>query len=209
MAKQTSIDRRSQAAAIREQQRRAERRRSLLIIGAAVLVVLAIIGSTVYAVLERKESQRRAEQAAAAPISGVQSYKIPSRNHVEGTVDYPQNPPAGGNHAPVWVNCAVYGQPVTKEMAVHSMEHGAVWIAYQPDLGSGEVDKLSALADGNDFVLVTPMDGIDSPVVATAWGKQLSVESASDDRLSVFVAKYANGPQTPESGAPCSGGVGG
>lgn len=41
----------------------------------------------------------------------------------------------------------------------------------------------------------------------TAWGKQLSVDSSSDGRLAAFIQKYRQGPQTPEPGAVCSGGV--
>jgi hypothetical protein len=47
-------------------------------------------------------------------------------------VDYPQSPPVGGPHNPIWQNCGFYSKPVRDEYAVHSMEHGAVWITYSP-----------------------------------------------------------------------------
>lgn len=59
-------------------------------------------------------------------------------------------------------------------------------------------------ADG----LLSPFPGLSSPVVASAWGLQLTMTNASDRRLPAFVAKYAkyaNGPQTSEPGAACSG----
>ncbi|MPZ29305.1 MAG: DUF3105 domain-containing protein, partial [Micromonosporaceae bacterium] len=47
-----------------------------------------------------------------------------------------------------------------------------------------------------------------APVVASAWGKQLPLDSADDPRLKEFVRTFAQGPQTPEPGAPCTGGAG-
>lgn len=211
MARQTSQDRRGRAAQIQTQLRAAERRRSLLIIGASVVVAAVIVAATIYGVASSDDGPESdaAETTGDTELGGVQDYPGLSRNHVEGTVDYPQNPPVGGDHAPVWVNCGTYPEPVSPEMAVHSLEHGAVWIAYQPDLPSGDVEALNALAENNDYVLVSPVEGINAAVVATAWGKQLTLQQAGDERLPAFVTTYANGPQTPEPGAPCTGGVSG
>lgn len=145
----------------------------------------------------------------AGGLDGLEEYDDLSRNHVEGTVDYPQNPPVGGDHAPVWVNCGDYSDPVEPEMAVHALEHGAVWIAYDPSLGAEDVQQLASLTDTNGFVLVSPVEEMDAPVVATAWGVQLPLEDANDQRLAEFVTTYAQGPQTPEPGAPCTGGLDG
>ncbi|UMG92248.1 DUF3105 domain-containing protein [Nocardioides sp. TF02-7] len=149
------------------------------------------------------------ESAAGAGVEGIVEYDDLTRNHVEGTVDYPQNPPVGGDHAPVWMNCGAYAEPITPEMAVHSLEHGAVWIAYDPSLETEQVELLSAAADSNGYVLVSPVAEMDSPVVATAWGVQLPLDTADDERLNQFITSYAQGPQTPEPGAPCTGGMGG
>ena len=45
-------------------------------------------------------------------------------------------------------------------------------------------------------------------MVATAWGRQLAQDSVDLPRLSAFVDTFAQGPQTPELGAPCTGGMG-
>ncbi|MGH8932003.1 MAG: DUF3105 domain-containing protein [Egibacteraceae bacterium] len=144
---------------------------------------------------------------AAPRVEGVQTFEVTSRDHVEGNIDYPQDPPVGGPHNPVWQNCGFYDELVPKETAVHSMEHGAVWITYAPDLPADQVETLQSLA-AQPYVLVTPYQGLPAPVVASAWGKQLQVESAADPQLASFVDEFANGPQTPEPGAPCDQGVG-
>jgi hypothetical protein len=127
---------------------------------------------------------------------------------VPGPVSYPQTPPAGGQHNPIWQNCGIYDQPVANEQAVHSLEHGAVWITYQPDLGEGDVNQLRELVRGRSHALLSPYPDLPTPVVASAWGVQLKLDGASDPRLPFFIEKYHNGPQTPEPGAPCSGGAG-
>jgi hypothetical protein len=86
------------------------------------------------------------------------------------------------------------------------MEHGAVWITYQPNLPADQVDILRKAAQ-QSYVLVSPYPGLPSPVVASAWSNQLKLDSASDPKLDQFVRYFRQGPQTPEPGAPCTGGT--
>jgi hypothetical protein len=141
------------------------------------------------------------------PPDGVEQFDDLSQEHVDTPVDYPQTPPVGGPHAypPYWQNCRFYESAVPSEHAVHSMEHGAVWITYSPDLPADQKGLLSQLAGGH--VLVSAFEGLPSPIVASAWGRQLQVQSATDAALVDFVEAFEQGPQTPESGAPCSGGT--
>ena len=143
-----------------------------------------------------------------APPDGVRTFEVTQRDHVETPVAYAQTPPVGGNHAPVWQNCGFYDRPVRNENAVHSMEHGAVWVAYRPDLPAGQVDLLRQLTQRQNYVLASPHPDLPAPVVASAWGRQLSLNSAEDPRLNQFVRAFTLGDQTPEPGAPCTGGTG-
>lgn len=138
---------------------------------------------------------------------GTQTFDGLEQTHVDTPVEYPQTPPVGGPHNPAWQTCDVYDAPVPSETAVHSMEHGAVWITYAPDLAADQVALLVAAQAAGPEVLVSPFDGLPTPVVASAWGKQLQLESADDPRLLEFVAFFSDGPQTPEPNTPCSGGV--
>jgi hypothetical protein len=144
-----------------------------------------------------------------APPAGTEVVPIGSANHLQGPIAYDRTPPAGGDHAPAWQNCGFYGQPISTEAAVHSMEHGAVWITFAPDLPAAQVDRLRQLAR-QTYVLVSPWPGDDlpAPVVASAWGRQLRLDSADDPRLDAFVRAFRAGPQTPEPGAPCAGAIG-
>lgn len=138
------------------------------------------------------------------PIEGLQIFTGLSHEHVLGPVHYPQNPPAGGPHNPVWETCKFYDKPVPNEQAVHSQEHGAVWITYKPDLAADQVKTLKRLAHGNENLLVSPYPGLPAPVVASAWGAQVRLDGVDDPRLQQFIDSYAgNGP---ERGATCQGG---
>ena len=139
---------------------------------------------------------------------GVELHENLSNSHVAGEVDYEMSPPAGGEHSGYWQNCGIYDEPIADENAVHSLEHGAVWITYQPGLPLEEVQRLEELVGTSGHVLLSPYEGQDTAVALTAWGVQLKVDDAADPRVERFLTEYVSGPQTPEPGAPCTGGVG-
>lgn len=207
--RRNSEERRARAAQIQDQHRRAERRRSMLIVGTAIGVAAVLVGTAVIAVMGEQDEQDRVEAAAKQPIDGVEEYKKLSRNHVNTPVDYPQTPAVGGDHAPIWANCGAYTSPVEPTQAVHSLEHGAVWVGYDPGLPDEQVEELTRVADSNSYVLLSPVEGVPEPVTVSAWGKQLGVKTADDPRVAAFIQKYQQGPQTPEPGAACTGGAGG
>ena len=211
---QRASDRQRQLEVIRAQQARAERRRWTIVgVGAAVAVLL--VGGAVWAGVS---SQRRTANASSgtasstpsgtATIPGLQTYTGLARDHVTGKVSYPQTPPVGGAHSAVWQNCGIYDAPVANENAVHSLEHGAMWITYQPSLPAAQLAVIKADAAGQKYALVSPYPGLPSPVVASVWGAQLRLDSASDPRLRAFIDTYASGQQAPEPGGECSGGTG-
>ncbi len=176
-------------------------RRTYIIVGLIAAAFLA--GFAALVIVDARQ------KAASTPPGEVKTYDVgPPGQHTDGVVDYAQTPPAGGEHNPVWQNCGFYGEPVANENAVHSLEHGAVWITYSPDLPQDQVDQLRDLAHSQTYILVSPYPDLPSPVVASAWGKQLRLESAGDPDLERFVRAYRQGPQTPEPGAVCTGGIG-
>lgn len=175
------------------------------IAGSAVLGLL-LIGVVAYAVLNQGAGFRDPVDVADSAVKGVAvAQEDPARNHVDGPVRYPQNPPNGGDHNGTAQQCAVYEQSIPSERAVHSMEHGAVWVTYQPDLPAAQVETLREAVQGDPYLLLSPFPGQGSPVALSAWGRRLSVESATDERVEQFIDAFKNGPQTPEKGAACVG----
>ncbi|MHA7210399.1 DUF3105 domain-containing protein [Arthrobacter sp. MDT1-65] len=204
---QENQDRQARLAAIQAEQRAGERKRNALIFGGIGAVILAVIIAVTLVIVNQVQVNRDREAAASQGIEGVQEYPDVTFDHVEGTVEYEESPPVGGNHNPVWTNCGVYTEPVPNENSVHSMEHGAVWVTYDPEMDQAEIDKLTELVGTRSYVLLSPYPGLDTPIAASAWGLQLKVDSADDARLGTFLDKYIQGEQTREPGAACSGGI--
>ncbi len=145
------------------------------------------------------------------PIADVVQVPRPSRGHDNGTqfslAQYPV-PPAGGVHWDTWQNCGVYEEPIETGHALHSLEHGAVWITYQPNLSAGDLATLREYVEDDPYMLLSPYPGQPTPVVLTAWGAQLQLDDADDGRIAQFIDRYRQGPYTPEPGAACDRGVG-
>jgi hypothetical protein len=176
-------------------------RRIYIIVG---LIAVAFIGGFIALVVVDAR-----QKSASEPPSGVEEFEVES-GHQEGSISYEQNPPAGGVHNQVWQNSGFYTEPVRNENAVHTQEHGAVWITYRPDLPQDEKERLREIVEGQPCTIASPYPDLpeDAPVVASAWGSQLKLEGADDPDLERFIRAFQQGPQTPEPGAACTGGVG-
>lgn len=152
-------------------------------------------------------SVHEASYTADGDIPGVTSLETPRTDHTTDDVEYAESPPYGGMHDPVWADCTgtVYDEPIRSESAVHALEHGAVWVAYSPDLSADDVATLAAMVEGVDYTLMSPYPGLDAAVSVQSWARQLKVESAEDPRLGAFLRIYRlNRDLTPELGATCA-----
>lgn len=140
-------------------------------------------------------------------IDGVQAYRVDSNDHTDENLAYDPAPPVGGEHFPVPATCGFYepGTEPPDELAVHSLEHGSIWIAYDPGLDEAQLTALRDLVGQQAKVLATPMDGLDSPLVVSAWARQLTLDGVDDPRLQQFVDAYRNSGNAPEPEAACQG----
>ncbi|WP_455356295.1 DUF3105 domain-containing protein [Streptomyces sp. SYSU K217416] len=199
-----------------EEMRRAEkardRRNRIIAITVSVAVVGGLVGLGAYVL--NKESEKKAKQEAAvkAPVTGEKSWdaKKLGRNHVTTAVTYPMKPPVGGDHHQAWMNCDrdVYKKPIPEVNAVHSLEHGAVWVTYNDKASDADVKKLADKVGKTSYSLMSPVKEQSDAIMLSAWGKQVTVDGADDPRVDQFFTKYVQGPQTPEPGAACTGGLG-
>ena len=179
------------------------------LIAAAVVVVVFAAAVIVYAVRQVNEAEA-ARVDSVDEIEGVQAFDYPAgQQHVTTPVDYAESPPVGGPHAPPpdWADCTgtVYDVDIRHENAVHSLEHGAVWITYDPAaLSEDEIATLAELVEDQAGRMLSPYEGLDSPISIQSWGHQLKVDSADDQRLQQFADFLTfNSQFTPEPGASC------
>ncbi|WPW28504.1 DUF3105 domain-containing protein [Streptomyces atratus] len=223
-----SFDRRTRIEQMRNADHARQRRNRVLAISLSVLVVVGLVGFGSYMVLDKSEASEKekavqAEDAKASaaeqkkladePIEGLKTWdaKKLTRNHVTETVTYPMKPPVGGDHNPVWMNCEgeVYKKSIPDVNAVHSLEHGSVWVTYTDKASDADVAKLAERVGRTPYSLMSPYEGQAGAIMLSAWGNQVTVDSADDRRVDQFFAKFVQGPQTPEPGAACTGGLGG
>lgn len=189
------------------QRQLAKRRRSKLvwwIVGsaAAILVIGAIVASIVFAPAPAPSYDRGDSDGSG--IEGLETFEN-TANHVETAVDYEQTPPAGGDHNAIWLNCGVYTEPVPNENAVHSLEHGAVWVTYDPaQVSDDDIAALEAQLPST-YTVLSPYEGMDTPIAVSAWNAQLKVDAADDERIEDFIRAYWRSTNAPEPNAACTG----
>ncbi|MFE3863075.1 DUF3105 domain-containing protein [Streptomyces goshikiensis] len=213
MASRTPQDtsRQARIAEMRRAEKTRDRRNKILAITVSTAVVAGLVGFGAWVLIDQKQQEKDAEAARKAPVSGEQDWDVKKlgRNHVDTPVKYEMNPPVGGDHHPRWMNCNgdVYRNPVPEVNAVHSLEHGAVWVTYNEKAAKGDLDKLAETVGKTPYSLMSPVKEQAGAIMLSAWGKQLTVDSATDPRVAQFFTKYVQGPQTPEPGAACTNGL--
>lgn len=198
------------AAQVEEFKRReaARRRTRLIAIVAGVAAgVLVLGGATTALVLSSIPPE---VEVGEGPLADrVELYPDLDATHTESRVGYDVEPPVGGPHNPAWLNCGVYDEPQQNEYAVHSLEHGAVWFAYDPAFATdAQIDGMRAIADDlGGYVLVTPYPGIGDALAVSAWGAQLRFADVDDPAVAEFVETYWRAASAPEPMATCSGAI--
>lgn len=184
---------------------------ALALVLAAIVVAAAVV---VPRLVDDEDTPRRAGgetsqgdgpgPEAAPTLDEVQVYEV-EPGHDNGDLDYPQSPPVGGLHNDIWIDCGVYDEPVPEQHVVHDLEHGTVWITYEPGLDQDQVDALAGLLPQNG--ILSPYDDLRAPVVVTVWGRQLDLTGADDPRLELFIREFGEGTTAPEPFASCAGGA--
>ena len=178
------------------------------VLGSSVLA-LVLISTLYFAATHQGLGDHSSLVYAQSQIDGLHNSSDYKRNHVQGNVNYPgqaDTPPVGGDHNGVPQSCQAYTAAIANEHAVHSLEHGAVWITYNPDkLKAADVAKLKEDLEGSPFRILSPYPGLKSPISLQAWGEQLFVDKADDKRIKAFLKYFTQGPQNLEPNSPCQG----
>lgn len=104
---------------LRGQQARRERRQRLTIWTAAITAVVVVAGVVAATVIVSRNTPR------AGPLHGGDVY---ARVGAHGGPCHLRTDTLAGGDTQAATNCGTYEAPVTNENAVHSMEHGAVWV---------------------------------------------------------------------------------
>ncbi|MFD6173792.1 DUF3105 domain-containing protein [Streptomyces coeruleorubidus] len=209
--KAAATSRKARIEEMRRVERARERRNRIITITLSAVIVAGVAGFGAYALNKANEKDEQQAAAVKKPVRGEKTWdaKKLGRDHVQSAVDYPMNPPVGGDHNQAWMTCdgTVYTKAIGKENAVHSLEHGAVWVTYNDKAAEADIKKLSDKVSKTPYTLMSPVDDQPGTITLSAWGYQLTVDKASDPRVEQFLTKYVQGSQTPEPGAACTNGL--
>ncbi|GAB3222071.1 DUF3105 domain-containing protein [Glycomyces halotolerans] len=171
-----------------------------------------------YAPYEDYASAQEALSSGEITAEDLEHPWVLQQGHVDADEDpandtptYEITPPAGGNHLSAWQTCSgvVYDDPIADGNAVHSLEHGAVWLTYDPEIaGEDEVAELASKVEGRDFSFMSPYPGQGVKISLQSWGNQYQTEDVDDPNIDQFLNHFIqNADYAAEMGATCSDGV--
>ncbi len=149
-----------------------------------------------------------ASDGVAPPFVSVPVSEL-GADHVDPPVSFDQSPSIGGDHYPFWQNCGFYEVELIEGAATHTMEHGAVWITYNPDkLSESELSTLAGMAMDNGKLLISPYPH-DEALVLSGWGvQQRGIASIGSPEVDAFIEQWIDNPELPEAGVRCTGAAG-
>ena len=190
----------------KKQEASRKRNRLLGIIGAIVALVLVVGTVTTVIIINATPQQTPEAQLSGDYADRVQLYPGLEATHTDSRVTYDVIPPVGGPHNATWLQCGIYDEEQQNENAVHDLEHGAVWLTYDPAFATDEqIEALRELArERGSYMLVSPYEGIGEAMAASAWGAQLRFDDVDDPVLAEFIENYWRSPDSPEPNATCN-----
>jgi hypothetical protein len=179
-------------------------------VGGSAAIVLILGFFIFYAATHVGLGAKGSPNNLRAKYDGIITSKGLSQNHIDGKfISYPDQastPPDGGNHNSVPQSCQVYTEAIANEHAVHSLEHGAAWITYDPDKVKGtDLAALKKLVEGDSYRMMSPYPGLKKPISIQVWGERIYFTKATDSTIAKFLGDWTQGPTTPEVGAACVG----
>ncbi len=157
------------------------------------IATLVIIGGAIFFTSSQTGSSAKPLLGQNVPISGRQHFP-------DGTkITYDTNPPAEGNHYPEPQDAGIYPTPPADGHLVHSLEHGAVILWYNPKMLSK--DQIKQLTDIFNSIslsktIMTSRESMDVPVAVTSWGRLLKLKTIDEKQIKAFFeTNYDRGPE--------------
>ncbi|MEX0881487.1 MAG: DUF3105 domain-containing protein [Candidatus Saccharimonadales bacterium] len=145
---------------------------------------------------------------AEEPVLGTQHADQGTKHVPDGTkFNYNSNPPSSGDHYQSPERRGFYDQEIPDGNLVHNLEHGYVWIAYQPDLPANQIQKLKGLFSkpysNPDFIpskaIVTKRSNNPTPISIVSWTWTMNLENYDEKKLMQFYLQHVS--KSPEAAA--------
>ena len=164
-------------------------------IGGSILV-LALVGYGIF-IFVRNSVPQENDRSTAIPILPASHIQVGAEHEA-----YNSNPPTSGPHYEVPAKPGFREEPIADEHLVHSLEHGLIWISYNPRVGEAVKEKLRTLL--TPWTVITAREANDTDIAVAAWGRLdafnlddgSSLSEVDEARIKDFIKRYANrGPE--------------
>ena len=183
----------------RQREKQTSRFRKIRNIGLVIVAVVALIGWYKFATKKTPEKIEFEQKVETISLKDkVQEFPIEGREHISRrpVVAYNTNPPTSGNHLAEAESWGVNDQEIEDKAAVHSLEHGGIWISYK-DVDEETVKALNELGRENpQSVVVSPRAANDTPIAVVSWGRMMKLDKLDKALIQKYIETYIN--QGPE-----------
>lgn len=156
---------------------------------ATIIGTIIVVGAVVY-----YASQPVKDDLVGQPYDNLGATHIAQN---EPHLDYNSNPPSSGWHYAEPAAWGFYDRELPDEQVVHNLEHGGVWLAYQPDIDESTKGTIKLLvARFSSKVIATQRSKNDMPIALVSWGRVLKLETFDKDATLDFIRRNKNhGPE--------------
>ncbi len=167
-----------------------------IIIGVVLVTGILVVGMSMRE--QKKEATEQVRLSNDLVGQKIEEMKSPHIKIGDSYQAYNSNPPTSGPH----IGDAVAGpgikdKPVSDELVVHSLEHGAVVLWYRQDLKAEDVERLKKVfneASGKKIML--PRTDMDTPIALTSWNYILRLDVVDEVNIKQFIE--INNDRAPE-----------
>jgi len=130
------------------------------------------------------------------------TYEEVGREHIaldpELIVEYNSNPPSSGSHYSKPAVPGDYTDSLPDKVMIHNLEHGDIWITYQPHIDPAIIEDLKRFNAAK--VIATPRPENETDVALVAWKRvdafNLDETDDAGRRAQDFITRYINrGPE--------------
>jgi hypothetical protein len=145
--------------------------------------------------------QGRPRSVSSEELQGVEVAIGPATHVNDGSaLTIPEgDPPVGGPHFPTPLRAAKYDEPVQDGNAIHSLEHGMIWISYNESASPQEIEQLADIqSDHSRDVLLSPRSQNTAKISVASWGRLLRLDGVDRAAIERFIE--VNRDRSPEPG---------
>jgi len=130
----------------------------------------------------------------------VLEVEISEGQHVAPTTELAVTsmPPTSGPHFGQVASAGLRDEEIPDGHLVHNLEHGDIWISYNPRISEDTISQLKQFLDGK--VVITPRSENEQDIVLAAWGRldsfNIDESGLPVERIEDFIKRYKlTGPE--------------